>query len=91
MNDPRIDELKNVVMDEDKPVGERREALKLIAQLRNESDTATAAIPAEQLRWVCAGMLNWTQMLDKGLSLRASAEATAAGFAQRERRIKYGR
>ena len=82
VSDLRIEELKAVVVDEDKPLTERRQALRLIAQLRGEPDTQAASIPEGQLRLVVLGMTAWDGVLGT-LSLRDSAEAVAAGFARR--------
>jgi hypothetical protein len=72
--------LAEKVKDESKPVEERKGALKLICQLRNEP---YQNVPEDDLRLVVAGMTAWPNGLP-GLTLVAALEAVETGKARRK-------
>jgi hypothetical protein len=70
--------LAEKVKDETKPIAERRDALKLICDLRGEP---YQAVPEGDLRQVVCAMVYWPSGIEP-LSLRAAAEAVQEGRAR---------
>ena len=84
MSNEAIDALVAQVRDTAKPVEERRAALRHICALRNESASAVAAIPAEDLSAVVSAMTVFSTFGSKDLSLMDAVESIRNGKAKRE-------
>jgi hypothetical protein len=77
-----INELVSKIKNTSEPVAERRAALRLFCQLRNESPAPVNQIPEDDLSMVVATMTCWSAIGLKDLSLQAASEAIAEGRAR---------
>lgn len=74
-------ELINTAADESLPISQRRDALRHLGKLRNESTEIVNTIPADDLRFVAKGVQAFP--LWKPLTIADAAEAIAEGRARR--------
>jgi hypothetical protein len=76
-----IDELVSKIKNTSEPVGERRAALRLLCQLRNESPAPVNQIPEDDLSFVVAAMVHWPEGI-RPLSCEAAADSVREGRAR---------
>lgn len=89
-NNETISNLVSKIKDTMQPVEERRAALRLLCQLRNESPAIVSSIPEESLSFVVAAATCFGRIAGcKDLTVASAWDALQQGNARRQMKERY--